>query len=622
MKSFRHLALCSTLVFVLVRLTPSALATSFVVPSDTELIRKADAIVRGLVVSRRVVESDDRFIETVYEIAVARSLKGHVEEGTSITVRSPGGTVNGRFLLVESAAHFIEKEDVLLFLTSENGQWTPTDMTLGKFRPALTSKGFSVLVRDDEDIAGWSRDGRPHIEKVRLEANFVRFIEDTVRGQANDDPYDVDAAEVITPAPASRRGGWQVSASTGFPAATYSAQFVAGDESRPGRWPTSVMNAGVPWFKNAENDLTGAEDGGVGAIRAGLSAWTGDSGSSINLIYAGSRAELARPDSENLFVFNDPQGWIAGEWTGSGVIATAYLYGAGSHTFGGHPFLNIVGSDIVFQNGYTAGEPSLEEAMTHEIGHTLGLRHSNQQLVAGRGSVTACNSEVEECSISSIMNPRLIDTLGFALQGWDMNAAKALYPALDAIPLPPTNVIAIASTGTNVFVSWSGSDGATSYTVWRTDGDVYTNLGPPSPPAATSFLDETATANRGYFYQVEAHNASGSSGLSGADIAITVIYTDNPLSAGMPIKAVHLSELRTAANLMRALTGSVIVPTYTDPTIVIGSTTAKAAHFQEVESVLIGARMSLGLSVPSTLGIAAGGVIPAAHINALRSYTQ
>lgn len=197
----------------------------------------------------------------------------------------------------------------------------------------------------------------------------------------------------------------------------------------------------------------------------------------------------------------------------------------------------------------------------------------------------------------------------------------AVSPVFAAPPLPPTNVMAIDSNPPDVLVSWSGSDGATSYTVWRWENGVYTSIGSPEPPAATSFLDETAAANKGYFYAVQAHNADGSSQLSGADIATTVIYTDPDLTAGMTIKAAHLMDLRTAANIMRGLAGG-NMPTYTDPTIVAGSTTVTAQHFQEVEAVLRDARSSLALSVPPLLGIAPGVVIPAAHINALRSYAR
>ncbi len=77
-----------------------------------------------------------------------------------------------------------------------------------------------------------------------------------------------------------------------------------------------------------------------------------------------------------------------------------------------------------------------------------------------------------------------------------------------------------------------------------------------------------------------------------------------------------------AANQMHALAGLPGTPVCTDTNIVVGSTIAKAIHFQEVEAVLRGARSSLGMSVPAVLGIAQGAVIPAAHINALRTYAQ
>jgi hypothetical protein len=605
-----RLPFCLTLGFILCTLGPRMLATSFVVPSDAELIEKSDAIVRGVVTSSRVVESDRGFLETVYEIAVTRVLKGEIAERSSIAVRSPGGTVDGRFMLVESAAHFAANEQVLLFLTSEGGTWTPTDMTLGKFRPALTTKGYSVLVRDDDDIAG-----APHTGKVRLDTAFTRFIEDAVRGEKSLEPYEADTTDVVAPVPAAALRARTPSETTVFAASSYSAQFVAGDGRRyPGRWPAEVMHAGITFHKHDTTDLIGADDDGTGAVRAALAAWTNDGGSAVNLVYGSIHDELAREGAKNMIVFDDPQGAIPGTWTGSGVVATTYLYGTGQHTFDGQTYLTVVGADVVFQDGYTASELSLDEAMTHEIGHAIGIRHSTRHFDA-----TCAGGE--HCAAASIMNATMDGALGHVLQTWDIGAARALYPVANAVPLPPTNVIALAALPTGVFVSWSGSDGATSYNVWRTDGVTYTNLGPPSPPAATSFIDVTASVNQGYFYQVQALNASGGSALSGADTAITMIYTDPNLAAGTPIKAVHLAELRTAANLMRALTGSVIVPTYTDPSIA-GSTTAKAVHFQEVETVMVNARTSLGLSTPSPLGIASGAAIPASHVLALRSYTQ
>lgn len=610
-------------------------ATTFVVPTDAELVEKSPAIVRGVVVAADVLESESGHFETVYQVRVLRTLKGDVGAGQLVAVKSPGGTDGSRFTIVESSAHFAVGEEYLVFLTPRGDAWTPTDMVLGKFRPALTSAGYSVLVRDEDDIVGWSRDGKIHREPIRLEEEFVRFIEDRVADRPSKAAYTVEAQEVL-PYPQPRSGRYVPESNALFAAPTYSIQFVGCDNSRYGGRRTTVdMDAGITYVKNDAQTLSGAADGGVSTIENGLNAWNSDCESAVKITYGGTAANLVDGDDGiNAVVFNDPVGdLVPGNWTGSGTIAIAFSSGNATHTFDSADFVSLSDTDIVFQNGYTASEASLATAMTHEIGHTIGLRHSNQHFnkncsveagcVLACGSTPACDPAVSECTSTAIMNSSVNSSLNFTLQTWDQHAVNALYPAVCEPTLAaPTNVQAIASSATAVFVSWSGSDGATSYTVWRSQDGVYTNLGAPAPPAATSFLDETASPNSGYFYQVEAHNASGSSPLSGADVATTLVYTDPTLSAGMTLKAVHLTELRTAANLMRQLTGSVVVPTYTDPTITPGSTVIKAVHFQEVETVLRDARTSLGMSVPPLLGITDGGSIPASHVSTLRTYAQ
>jgi hypothetical protein len=58
------------------------------------------------------------------------------------------------------------------------------------------------------------------------------------------------------------------------------------------------------------------------------------------------------------------------------------------------------------------------------------------------------------------------------------------------------------------------------------------------------------------------------------------------LTAGSTvIKAVHITELRTAVNAVYTKLGRTL-PTYTDPTIVPGQTTSKAAHVQELRAAV------------------------------------
>ena len=61
-------------------------------------------------------------------------------------------------------------------------------------------------------------------------------------------------------------------------------------------------------------------------------------------------------------------------------------------------------------------------------------------------------------------------------------------------------------------------------------------------------------------------------------------YTDPTLTVGATqVKAVHLTELRTALNGVYDAQGKT-QPTYTDPTITAGQTAIKKAHIEEIRS--------------------------------------
>lgn len=82
----------------------------------------------------------------------------------------------------------------------------------------------------------------------------------------------------------------------------------------------------------------------------------------------------------------------------------------------------------------------------------------------------------------------------------------------------PSNVVATDGTSTTVVtVTWSPSEGAISYTVWRNtvnDSATATQVGSPS---ATTFDDASGTLGQVYFYFVKAVNAGGVSAFSLGD---------------------------------------------------------------------------------------------------------
>ncbi len=182
---------------------------------------------------------------------------------------------------------------------------------------------------------------------------------------------------------------------------------------------------------------------------------------------------------------------------------------------------------------------------------------------------------------------------------------------------PPANVVATGTSSTTATVTWTAVAGATSYEVRRSvNGGAWTLVG---TPPTVSFNDTALTANRAYLYEVRTVSGTASSLDSPLDIATTVMFTDDALVAGTGIKVVHLTELRTAVNALRASAG--LAPlTFTDPSAGAG-TTIRKVHIDELRAGIAAAYAALGLASPSftdpTL-VAMTTPVKAAHFQQMR----
>ena len=175
----------------------------------------------------------------------------------------------------------------------------------------------------------------------------------------------------------------------------------------------------------------------------------------------------------------------------------------------------------------------------------------------------------------------------------------------------PSNVIATATSGTQVSVTWTPVTGAITYEVTRDGSSLGT-----SPTA--NFTDSTATPATTYFYRVRALTPSSPTLYSSADMATTVPLTDDPIVAGVTvIKAVHLTELRTAINSVRAA-ASMSAATFTDASLT--GLIIQSVHVQELRSALDPARAALGLpAISYTNSLAIGSKVKAADIQEIRN---
>lgn len=207
--------------------------------------------------------------------------------------------------------------------------------------------------------------------------------------------------------------------------------------------------------------------------------------------------------------------------------------------------------------------------------------------------------------------------------GCGITTSKTVATACAALA-PPTNVLATATTSTNVLVTWTTS-GATSYNVYRTPNGTTTPYTQVATGVVGTSYNDPASPGTGYLYKVR--SVSGTeSGDSNVDYAITFSFTDPALSAGVTlIKAVHITELRTAVNLVRAAAG--IGAGAFGETITAGVTPARASHIDELRQFLdfarINANVGKSAAVYSRPTLTPGStVITIADITELRAATQ
>jgi len=188
----------------------------------------------------------------------------------------------------------------------------------------------------------------------------------------------------------------------------------------------------------------------------------------------------------------------------------------------------------------------------------------------------------------------------------------------------PTNVIATATTSTNVLITWNAVVGATNgYQVERSvNGTTYTQVG--TTVSGTTNFNHVVTANAAFLYRVRAVDAAMiASPPSIADLATSVIFT-NALTVGTSVvNALDFTEIRTAVNAVQTLAGT--SPTaYTDPTL-NNTVTVKKVHVDEPLARLNAARTTLGLLTISLSGgpiTAFSTPIRASDVNDIRAGVQ
>lgn len=164
-------------------------------------------------------------------------------------------------------------------------------------------------------------------------------------------------------------------------------------------------------------------------------------------------------------------------------------------------------------------------------------------------------------------------------------------PASSMSLAAPTNFKAIADTQNSVVLSWDVVQGATRYEVQKGTA-LNGSFLPITPQCQTatsctdsvSFNTNSSTVNT-YLYKVRASDGTNWSPFSNLDLATAIIWTDDQIQRGVTtVKAQHLLELRDAVNAVRIAAEKTAVTNWQPG--VAQQQPIKAVHITELRSYL------------------------------------